>query len=276
MEKKEETLHLTIIKNSIALLKSIPDNSISLIIADPPYNIDIDHWDQYDNYLDWAREWIDEVYRVMKDNGNFVLFGGFQFQNKTGGDLLDLVQYIRKDTNFMLVNVIIWYYKNGITARRFFANRHEEIIWFAKTKKYIFNLDDVRIKYDKETLELYSRDKRLNIDNLKKGKNPTNVWEISRLNSNSKERVGHLTQKPEEIIRRLIRSMSNRNDIILDIFAGSGVSTKVCIEENRHSISCDIDPKFNEYINTQLSKLKNRSDYKIFSDISDLDKLLSK
>src|SRR5690554_3276369 len=221
--QNELTFHIPLVRDAVELLKELPDESVQLVIADPPYNIDIEEWDNYENYLEWAKVWIHEVYRVLKKTENFVLFGGFQFENADRGDLLDLVYYIRKNLDFRLVNVIIWYYKNGITARRFFANRHEEIIWFAKSNKYIFNLDEVRIKYDEKTLELYKKDKRLNPDNLIKGKNPTNVWEIPRLNSNSLERVGHTTQKPNKVIERIVKSMSNRGDIVLDIFAGSGI-----------------------------------------------------
>ena len=102
MTEYNQTLHLTLVQDSVKLLRILPDESVDLIIADPPYNIDIEHWDKYDNYVEWAKEWIDEVYRVMKNDGNFVLFGGFQFQNKNGGDLLDLVYYIRKNTKFTI------------------------------------------------------------------------------------------------------------------------------------------------------------------------------
>ncbi|WP_447088213.1 DNA-methyltransferase [Clostridium perfringens] len=275
MEKEldtEFTFHIPLVKDTVELLKELPDESVQLIIADPPYNINIREWDKYENYLGWAKDWIHEVYRVLKKTGNFVLFGGFQFESAERGDLLDLVYYIRKNMALKLVNVIIWYYKNGISAKRFFANRHEEIIWFAKTKNYIFNLDSVRIKYDKESLELYKKDKRLNIDNLNKGKNPTNVWEIKRLNSNSLERVGHPTQKPEKIIERIVKSMSNEGDIVLDIFAGSGVTTKVCIENKRNSISCDNDQKFKEYIITQLNRVSSEKKYIILDDIIELNR----
>ena len=139
-----------------------------------------------------------------------------------------------------------------------------------KTKtKYKF-CGAYRIKYDKETLELYKKDKRLQEKNLLKGKNPSNVWEISRLNSNSKERVGHVTQKPEAIMRRIIKSMSAERDIVLDAFAGSTVAAKVCIEENRNSISCDIDPKSTDYFQTQLSRIKHSHDYIVTNNLEDL------
>lgn len=254
-----ETKHVVVISDVLDCLKQIPDNSIQLIIADPPYNIDIAEWDSYDNYIEWASQWIEEAYRVLARTGNLVLFGGFQFENVGRGDLFELVHYIRSCTQLKLVNVIIWYYKNGISARRFFSNRHEEIMWFAKTKKYTFNLDDIRIKYDAETLELYKRDKRLNPENLNKGKNPTNVWEISRLNSNSLERVGHPTQKPYAIIERLVKGLSSEGDTVLDMFAGSAISTRVCIETGRNSISCDKDPTTLEYANEQLKRCINKN-----------------
>lgn len=260
---ESETKHSIVISDILDCLKNIPDDSVQLIIADPPYNIDIAEWDCYDDYIEWASKWITEAYRVLKKSGNIVIFGGFQFENANRADLLELVHYIRNHTDFKLVNVIIWYYKNGISARRFFSNRHEEIMWFTKTNKYMFNLDEVRIKYDEATLELYKKDKRLNHDNLEKGKNPTNVWEISRLNSNSKERVGHPTQKPEQIIERIVRSMSKENDIVLDMFAGSGVTLKVCIENERNSILCDRDHTLKEYVEKQLKKVSSRFNYNI-------------
>lgn len=251
-----KSIHALLVSDVVDCLKQIPDDSIQLIIADPPYNINIADWDNYENYIEWASDWINECYRVLKKTGNIVIFGGFQFENSGRGDLLELVHYIRSSTKFKLINVIIWYYKNGISARRFFSNRHEEIMWFAKTNKYIFNLDDVRIKYDLATLQLYKKDKRLNPSNLEKGKNPTNVWEISRLNSNSLERVGHPTQKPEAIIKRIVNSMSNKGDLVLDIFAGSAVTFKVCAEGDRNSICCDKSEQLLEYAEKQKEKIK--------------------
>ncbi len=245
----EETLHALHTMDALELLKLIPDNSIQLIVCDPPYNVNAAEWDNYDNYLEWAANWLKEVERVLAPSGNFVLFGGLQYQNEVGsGDLLELVHYLRHNSSLRMVNLIIWHYTNGMSAQRFFANRHEQIVWYAKTKKYTFNLDDVRIPYDEETKKAYMRDPRLNPDTIEKGKNPTNVWTIGRLNGNARERVGHPTQKPLELIRRIVKSMSSPGDLVLDFFAGSGTTTRVCIDEMRHSISSDIDPILKEYL----------------------------
>ncbi len=267
----ENSLHCLFIEDSISFLKRIPDSSIQLVIIDPPYNLDMDKWDTFNNYLDWAKSWLNEIFRVLKDSGNCVIFGGFQYQDLKKGDLLEILHYTRHNTDLRFVNLVIWYYKNGMSAHRFFANRHEEAIWLSKTKNYYFNLDSVRTPFDEETKELYKKDKRLNPESIDKGKNPTNVWEINRLNGNSKERVGHPTQKPVEVIRRFVKGLSYEGSIVLDFFAGSGTTGRVCIEENRHSIMVDSDSKLKEYFNCHISNIEPNFFMKPFEIINDCD-----
>jgi site-specific DNA-methyltransferase (adenine-specific) len=236
-----------------------------LIICDPPYNIQLAHWDSHLNYIEWASKWLREAERVLTDNGNLVIFGGLQYQSEAGsGDLLSIIHHMRNNSKMLLVNLIIWNYQNGMSAHRFFANRHEEVVWFAKTKSYYFDLDSVRERFDEATKALYKKDKRLNPESIEKGKNPSNVWKIGRLNGNSKERVGHPTQKPREIIQRIIRSMSFPGSIVLDFFAGSGITTRVAIEEGRHSIVADAESKLPNYIKLQM--LNMQKDNELSSD----------
>ena len=255
------TIHGIFIQDAVEFLKSLPDSSVDLILIDPPYNLDLDYWDSFENYLDWAKLWLDEVYRVLQDSGNCVIFGGFQYQDLKKGDLLEILHYTRHHTPLRFTNLIIWYYKNGMSAHRFFANRHEEAVWLSKTKKYYFDLDSVRVAYDDESKKLALRDKRLIPENVEKGKNPTNVWEIGRLNGNSTQRVGHPTQKPVDLIRRFVRSLSQEGGIVLDFFAGSGTTGRVCIEENRHSILVDSDRKLHKYLDKHIEQI----DLDIFS-----------
>ena len=245
----DETFHSVLVEDCLKALKKIPDSSVQLIICDPPYNILMADWDDHENYISWAREWIEEAHRILKPTGNFVIFGGLQYQGEAGsGDLLSIIHDVRQTKLFNLVNLIIWNYPNGMGAQRFFANRHEELIWFTKSKKYYFDLDSVREPYDEATKKAYLKDKRLRPESVEKGRNPTNVWKIGRLNGNSKERVGHPTQKPIAIIDRIIKSMSYEGSTVMDFFAGSGVTTRTAIANNRHSVSVDQDPIVNEYL----------------------------
>lgn len=259
-----EQVNLAIlIKDAVSFLKEVPDNSVQLLVLDPPYNLDIAVWDTYDNYISWAKHWLDEIVRVLKPGGNCVIFGGFQFQDVKNGDLLEIMHYLRHESKLRLANLIIWNYKNGMSAHRFFANRHEEIAWFTKTDKYYFDLDAVREKFDEVTLELYMKDKRLNPENVKKGKNPGNVWQMGRLNGNSLERVGHPTQKPQEVIRRIIKSLSYPGSLVVDFFAGSGTTGIVALQENRNCILVDSDKSLLKMFELQKKNSKLEHKYKI-------------
>lgn len=264
------TFHALYIEDAVKFLKKIPDNSIQLVLIDPPYNLDLDSWDTFDNYLDWAKQWLDEIFRILRDSGNCVIFGGFQFQDLKKGDLLEILHYARHKTDLRFVNLVIWYYKNGMSAHRFFANRHEEAVWLSKTKKYYFDLDSVRCPYDEETKKIYRKDKRLNPESIEKGKNPTNVWEIPRLNGNSKERVGHPTQKPVEVIRRFVKALSYEGSTVLDFFAGSGTTGRVCIEEGRNSIQVDANMKLKEYFKLHLKQIRGSKLLKPYTIVEDV------
>jgi site-specific DNA-methyltransferase (adenine-specific) len=114
-------------------------------------------------------------------------------------------------------------------------------------------LDAVREPFDPATKAAYMRDKRLRPESIEKGKNPTNVWHIGRLSAKSLERVGHPTQKPAALIRRLVRALSYPGSVVLDFFAGACVTTRVAIEEGRHSICGDIDRNVYRYLDKQLA-----------------------
>ena len=251
------TKHVYEVGDCLDVLAKIPDNSVQLIICDPPYNIQLAHWDEHADYISWASAWIAEAERVLSPTGSIAIFGGLQYQGEAGsGDLLSLISHMRTNSDMLLANLIIWNYPNGMSAHRFFANRHEEIAWFAKTKKYFFDLDAVREPYDEATKAAYMKDKRLRPESVEKGRNPTNVWRIGRLNGNSLERVGHPTQKPAAVIERLVRALSYPGSTVLDFFAGSAVTARVAIQEGRNSISSDADPVLREYMAKQLGFLR--------------------
>jgi len=254
-KEPEITYHLALKSDAAAFFRELPSSSVQLLVIDPPYNLELATWDHFEDYLAWAKGWLSEIPRILSYSGNAVIFGGIQYQDEHGGDLLEIMHYFRHSSPLRLVNTIIWNYSTGMSAHRFFANRHEEIVWYAKSDKYLFNLDAIREKFDQKTLEQYLKDKRLNPENLRKGKNPGNVWHMERLSSNSKERVGHPTQKPAQVIRRLVRALSYPGSLVVDPFAGSGVTARVCIEEGRHSLSSDSDDALASYLKKQESLL---------------------
>lgn len=253
----EGTRHVIDVADCLAVLASLPSDSIQLIVCDPPYNIMLADWDRHSDYIGWASQWLAEAERVLAPTGSIAIFGGLQYQGEAGsGDLISIISHLRQHSSMLLANLIIWNYPNGMSAQRFFANRHEEIAWFAKSKKYFFDLDAVREPYDEKTKAAYMKDKRLNPESVEKGRNPTNVWRMPRLNGNSHERVGHPTQKPAVVVQRLVRALSFPGSTVLDFFAGSGVTARVAIQEGRHSICTDADPVFRDYMAKQIEALE--------------------
>lgn len=274
-EKPNKVKILHSIMDCCEFLKSLPDESVQLICIDPPYNLELAGWDCYDNYIEWAAKWLDEAYRVLSKNGNMVIFGGIQFGDAKSGDLIDVIQYVRHKTKFNLINTVIWHYKNGMSAHRYFANRHEEAIWLAKSKDYYFDLDSVRVPYSEEDLKQALKDKRLNPENTRKGKNPTNVWQIGRLSGNSKERVGHPTQKPVAIMERFVKALSYPGAVVLDFFAGSGTVGRICIAEGRHCLMCDNDPVSKEYFSRHLECMRKLGQDTDYQEIQSIDEFFS-
>lgn len=255
-KQPKETVHSVVQIDCMELLRQVPDESVQLIVCDPPYNINVSAWDTHARYLDWAAGWLRECERVLAPTGSIAIFGGLQYQGEaTSGDLLSILTHLRQSSAMRLVNLIVWHYANGMSAHRFFANRHEEIAWFAKSKRYWFDLDAVREPFDDQTKAVYLKDKRLRPESVEKGRNPTNVWHIGRLNGNSRERVGHPTQKPAAVIRRLVRALSYPGSLVLDCFAGSCVTTRVGIEEARYTICGDMDARVMRYLDRQLAML---------------------
>lgn len=271
-EHPDNSLICLKIMDCLDFLKEIPDESVQLICIDPPYNLELAGWDIYDNYIEWAAKWLDEAYRVLSKSGSLVIFGGIQFRDVKSGDLIDIIHHVRTNTKFKLVNTIIWYYKNGMSAHRYFANRHEEAIWLTKSNDYYFDLDAVRVPYSEEQLKSALRDKRLNPENTMKGKNPTNVWEIGRLNGNSQERVGHPTQKPVEIIDRFVKALSYPGSVVLDFFAGSGTTGRVCMMEGRHCLMCDSSDTSIEYFAKHIDLMKNLGQNATYESVDSIDK----
>ncbi len=254
------------------ILPSLASSNATLVIADPPYNvydvsqfthavpfqrrnIDVD-FDKHDaDFLAFSQQWIDLLIPALAPNGSLFVFGGINY--KQGSDLLALLPLLRDKLSF--INLIVWHYPNGSDSRRFFANRYEMIAWFARSRQYVFNLDDVREPYDEETLQTYLKDKRLNPETVKKGRNPTNVWHIPRVGGNAKERLGHPTQKPEAIVERIIRASTHPGDLVVDPFAGTGTTPAVCAQLNRRCIAIECDPNYYQIAVSRLRKNEPQS-----------------
>jgi len=172
----------------LEVLPQIESESIDLICADPPYNlgknygktIDAKEWHEYE---DFTTKWLSECKRVLKPTGSIYTFMGVRFIAK--------LYLILEDMGFFFNGWITWHYTQGMGRTKGFSPRHEDILYFTKSKEFTFNLDEVRIP------QKYYRQR-----NNMTGANPGDVWSFSHVHYCAEERKPHPTQKPEGAIER--------------------------------------------------------------------------
>lgn len=227
--------------NALELFKNIKDNSIDLIIADPPYNLNKDYGNKsdsmnFEDYIQFSKNWIKESKRVLKPTGTIYIFMGFRF-------ISYLYQILEKENQLIFNNWICWFYTQGIGKKKGFSPRHDDILMFTKTEKFVFNLDDIKIP------QKFYR----SVNNMR-GANPGDVWEFSHVHYCQENRQNHPTQKPEGIIERMVLASTNENDTVLDPFSGSGTTLRVCQQLNRNCIGFELNPDYVEMTKERLTK----------------------
>ncbi len=240
-------------------LKQLESNSIDLIFADPPYNIKKAKWDHFSNqqeYLDWSMEWIKEAQRVLTPQGSLYICGF--------SEILADIKY-KAMPLFKGVKWLVWYYRNKANLSNDWGRSHESILHFRKSKKFIFNIDQVRIPYNSHTLKYPARSQAETSQyaNGKKkkyhwtphplGAKPKDVFEIPTISNGAWEKYPHVTQKPVELLRKIILASSNPDSIILDPFGGSGTTYAVAEAYKRRWIGTELEKEYCEMIKTRLS-----------------------
>jgi len=240
---KKKLNHITK-KDCLKYLETIPDNSIDLIITDPPYFIGFDggegwdsQWKTERDYLKWCNHWTNHLVRVLKPNRMMIVWGTLKTDTFLKYKLmLSLFDELRSQ------NEIVWSYNWGGRTKNNFARKHEYAWCYSKGDKFLFNDNEIRVE-------------RKVKKNLRTGKDhtqgtiPTCIWEKNN-HTTSKDHCGwHPTTKNLEILSRMIKAYSNENDTILDIFMGSGSTAIACKLTNRNYIGCETN---NNYI--KLSK----------------------
>jgi adenine-specific DNA-methyltransferase len=219
-------------------LKTIPDGSVQLIITSPPYNIGKEYEKRLDvhDYVSQQRQVINECVRVLSDGGSICWEVG-NYVNDGEIIPLDILLYdCFKGNGLQLRNRIVWHFGHGLHCSRRFSGRYEVILWFTKTDKYVFNLDEVR------TPQKYPGKKHFKGPNIgkfssnPKGKNPSDVWDIPNVKNNHVEKTVHPCQFPVALVQRLVLALSNEGDIVFDPFLGVG-STAVAGVVNKRKVA---------------------------------------
>ncbi|MCK4292551.1 MAG: site-specific DNA-methyltransferase [Planctomycetes bacterium] len=232
----------------LGLLKRIPDESMQLIVTSPPYNIGKEYEKRLKlrTYLEQQAAVIKECVRTLSARGSICWQVG-NYVGKSSIIPLDTVLYpIFSDLGLKMRNRIVWHFEHGLHCSKRFSGRYETIIWFTKSDDYLFNLDPVRVpqKYPGKKYFKGPNAGKYSCNPL--GKNPGDVWVIPNVKSNHVEKTEHPCQFPVELIERLVLSMTNEDDWVLDPFLGSGTSILAAIRHGRRGAGAETVGKYVE------------------------------
>lgn len=235
------------------LLKTLPSNLVNLIVTSPPYNLGKEYETRVGlrHYLESQKGIIKELVRVLSDNGSICWQVG-NFVEKGEVFPLDIYYYdIFKDVGLYLRNRIIWHFEHGLHASKRFSGRYETILWFTKTDKYIFNLDNVRVPSKYPGKRHFKGPNKGKPSGNPMGKNPSDFWdqisqewedgiiEVPNVKSNHPEKTDHPCQFPIELIERCVLALTNPGDWVLDPYAGVGTSLIAALKNDRKAIGAE-------------------------------------
>lgn len=246
--------------DSASTLRTVPDRTIKLIVTSPPYNIGkvYEKATDLDKYLDSLAPVINQVIRVLADNGSLCWQVG-NYVEKSEIFPLDIFYYpFFKSLGLKLRNRIVWYFEHGLHASKRFSGRYEVLLWFTKSDDYTFNLDSVRIpaKYPGKTHFKPGKNYGKPSGNPL-GKNPSDIWKlicqeweqglwcIPNVKANHPEKTIHPCQFPIELVERCVLALTNPGDWVLDPFSGVGTALLAALRHERKGIGCEKDAEYN-------------------------------
>lgn len=251
----------------IAQMQQLPEGSIDLAFADPPFNIGY-KYDVYDDrrtvdeYLAWSEAWMKEVHRVLKPTGAFWLAIGDEFA-------AELKVLATRTLGFHCRNWVVWYYTFGVHCKSKFTRSHAHIFYFTKdAKKFTFN--DMEVRVPSARMLVYG-DKRAN----PKGRVPDDTWILRpqdipesfsseedtwyfpRVAGTFKERAGfHGCQMPEQLLGRIIKCCSNEGEVVMDPFAGSGSTLITAKKLGREYLGYELSEDYANQVRKRLAKVE--------------------
>jgi DNA modification methylase len=264
----EIILHLG---DALDFFKSIPSETIMLVITSPPYNVGKAYEENvsFDDYVKFQSRIADEIVRVLHPRGSVCWQVGNYVKNQEVFPL-DIQFYpIFRERGLKLRNRIIWHVGHGMHQKRRFSGRYETILWFTKSDDYCFNLDAVRVPNKYPGKRSYRGKNKGAPSCNPRGKNPSDfweilardweneVWEIPNVNSSHVEKTVHPCQYPIELAERCVLALTNLGDRVLDPFCGAGSSLIAGIMHNRKVVGVDKESAYIDIVRQRIDKLFN-------------------
>ncbi|MCY4462779.1 MAG: site-specific DNA-methyltransferase [Albidovulum sp.] len=244
--------------DNMEFLQGFPDGHFKLVVTSPPYNLGKDYESRtpLDDYLAQQEAVISECVRTLNPQGSIC----WQVGNYvTDGEIipLDTLTYpIFRNFGLKLRNRIIWHFGHGLHCKRRLSGRYETINWWTASDDYTWNLDSIRVPSKYPGKRHFKGPNAGKLSGNPKGKNPSDVWEFPNVKSNHPEKTKHPCQFPVELVERLVLSMTNEGDAVLDPYMGVGSSVIAALMHDRDAYGCDIVPEYVETAEQRVEALR--------------------
>jgi site-specific DNA-methyltransferase (adenine-specific) len=251
--------------DSVEGLRALASESVDLVVADPPYGIKKAEWDTWSSrqaYVAWAQTWLVEVARVLTPRGSAYVMGFSEVLADLKWACADL---------FVGCRWLVWSYRNKGNMGSDWGRSHESLLHLRKSQDFTMNTDAVRIPYNGHTTRYPKRRQGASSQfggsgasgkdwqPHPMGAKPRDVLEIPVLNNGMSEKSTHPTQKPLELIRRLVAASSQKGDLVLDPFAGSGTTAVVCELLGRRWMTWEREEDYLKILKVRLAEVAGGS-----------------
>ncbi|MCW5711583.1 MAG: site-specific DNA-methyltransferase [Shinella sp.] len=220
------------------VLPTLPAGSVDLIVTSPPYDIGKPYETRtpLTHYVAFLEQMIGECHRLLGPRGAMSWQVGNHVHKGEVIPIDSLIIPLFRDLGMKARNRVVWTFGHGLHCSKHLSGRHETIVWATKSDDYTFDLDAIRVPKKYPGKRYYKGPKKGDLSGNPKGRNPGDVWDISNVKHNHLEKLDHPSQFPEELIDRLVLSLTAPDDVVLDPFAGSGTIGALCNRLGRKSI----------------------------------------
>ena len=243
----------------LKFLKQIPDGSLQLIVTSPPYNIGKEYESKLnlDAYIEGQAKVIKECVRVLSIKGSLCWQVGNYVHKGSVTPLDTALAPVFLSLGLRMRNRIVWHFEHGLHCTKRFSGRYETISWFTKSDDYKFYLDPVRVpqKYPGKKYFKGPKAGRHSCNPL--GKNPGDLWVIPNVKNNHVEKTKHPCQFPVELAERLVLSMTDKGDWVLDPFLGAGISLVAALKHGRKGAGAEINRDYIKIVYDRLKQLES-------------------
>ena len=242
-------------ESNATFLARLPPESMKLIVTSPPYNIgkEYEARSPLDSYLADQAAVIAECVRLLHPQGSLCWQVGNHVHKGEVVPLDALLYPEFKRCGLKLRNRIVWHFGHGLHCSRRLSGRYETINWFTRNDNYTFHLDPIRVPSKYPDKRHFKGPNAGKLSGNPKGKNPTDVWEFPNVKNNHVEKTDHPCQFPVELVERLVVSMTDAGDAVLDPYMGVGSTVIAALKHGRRAYGCDIVP---EYVETAWERVR--------------------